>query len=279
MKKQLLTLLAIPILFAACGKSSDNPENKKNENKQLVRIDAVMTPYKFGAASSKDRYRWSYQVFDNEGLLVTSSTRLGFVLDPTKSYEEEVTYKYENKKLVEKKTTNFRYTYAYRGLDTIEVQEYGSQGLYTTQKREYDENARLYKLHTFYHFGGKPELSRTDVYGYNSKGTINNIHILYKPFILGNELHYTYDEKGNMLTEMYFDREDKTTVIQKRHSYTYDDKGRISAHVKSYSTYFRKFKNSYEENGNLMKQDVYTSENIEGPFEQVGVINYSYTYK
>jgi hypothetical protein len=281
MKKQLLTLLAIPILFAACGKSSDHPEteNNKNENKQLVRVDAVMTPYKFGEATPKDRYRWSYQVFDKEGLLVTSSTRVGFELDPTRSYEEEVTYKYENKRLVEKKDPDYRYTYAYRGLDTIEVQEYNSKGLYKSQKREYDASTRLYKLHTFYHNSGKPEIFSTNIYGYDANSRINKIHILYRPFISGNELYYTYDEKGNMLTETFFNREKQTTVVQARRSYTYDDKGRISEHVKSVSTDFRKFKHTYEENGNLMKQDVYTSKSFEGPFQQVGVINYTYTYK
>lgn len=278
MKKQLLTLISFSTLIIAysCSKSNSNDDKPDNE-KKLIKIEAVMTPFKFGQPSAKDKFRWARNEFDENGNIILITKRVGTNdLDGSKSYEDITTFKYESKKIVEKKDDTYRYQIKYSGSDTTEVLKYSSSGLVETKKYEY-LNGKVSSVKIYWN---SPELSSIENFSY----TGNNLTaktVLYKPFTTGNRLEYTYDSHGNMLTETYINVEKNTSNIQAIRAFKYDTNGNITEFIKNvfYLIQFRKWENTYNDNGLLIQQKLYEGNSLDGSFEQVGIIDFMYSYK
>jgi hypothetical protein len=278
MKKQLLTLISLSAILFGCGKSNE-VETMTPAEKKLVSIEAIMTPYKFGAPSTTDQYRWAKQEFNESGQITLSSYRVGINdLDPTKSYDNITRFTYVAGKLTEKKDDTYRYVINYNGNDTLSIARYGSTGLSDIDKYEYNSSGKKVKVNNY---SSDNTLFETRTYAYNSTGLNSTIDIFYKPFITGNQLQYTYDNAGKMLTETYLNREKGTSTIQKQAKYIYDASGRILEYTRSsyYTIIYRKLSYTYDDKNQLIKQDLFESNNINTGFEQKGTINYIYTYK
>jgi hypothetical protein len=277
MKKQLLTLTALPLLFIACSKSPAVPEPEVIPEKKLVKVEAKMTPIIAGTPVSADTFTWSRQEFDQDGNIILSMIRVG--MNSPQSYEEEITYKYENKKITELKESNYRNTYTYIGNTTVEIKKYSRSDLYQTETQEIGANGKVSKIYYYNAKGDERKLYQTTIFSYDANQRNTTREFLIAPDLKGNQSIYTFDAKGNILTESYFNRKANTTVEERKYGYSYNDKGQLQEYIEKPGSEYKKFKNTYGADGTLAMQELSKSSNFEGPFEQVGQIKYTYTYK
>ncbi|SHE86954.1 hypothetical protein [Pedobacter caeni] len=279
MKKQLLTLAAIPLLFIACSKSSTAPETTPEviPEKKLVKVEAKMTPIKAGVPVSADTFTWSRKEFDQDGNITLSMIRVG--MNGPLSYEEEITYKYENKKVTEVKEGNYRNAYAYIGNTTVEIKKYKLSDLYETETREIGANGKVSKIYYYQAQGEERKLFQTTIFSYDANQRNTTKEFLTPPDLNGDQTIYTYDAKGNVLTESSFNRKTNTIIRELKFGYNYNEKGQLQEYIDGSGSDYKKFKNTYGADGMLTIQELSKSSNFDGPFEQVGQINYTYTYK
>ena len=279
MKKTRIALI-IPIIFlAACGKSDDaNP--KPTSEKKVAKIVGVYTSSQ-GGQSSSEKIPWSTQEFDSDHQLTLSSSRVGHDdLDIHNSQLDTTTFKYENGRLIEKKDKNFRYTYAYNGADTVNVTSYHSSNAVVIETREYGPNRKVAKTSSI-DAADNPVEKR--IYGYDAKNNNTTIDRIF--YELGEppfeyQLTFTYDDRQNILTQAFINEKAGTRGVQWRYGYKYDNANHLVEFVRNtlYPFEYRKWKNTYNAEGELIKQDILQSKNFDGPFEQVGTVDYSYTY-
>lgn len=147
-----------------------------------------------------------------------------------------------------------------------------------TWKREYGSNGKLSKESGYYSDG---TLYMIRLFAYDTNGHNSSIEILEKPFTTGNQLLYTYNSRGDVLTETYFDRLRDIVFSVNEYGYTYDSNNRLIEFIKNTSfdkVEYTKWVNTYDEEGRIIKQDMYRSNKFDGPYEQVAVINFTYTY-
>lgn len=276
MKKSILLIL-LPIIFIGCSKSNVDQPTSPTKEQKLMKVEGILTPLKLGKPSESDKFRWSRIEYNSLGNLILSSNRIGVdILDENKSSDDIVRYSYLDGRLYAKEQSSFRYMFEYNGADTAVIYKYGSSGLIETQKID---NLYGKKCRTSTH-DASDKIIRYENFGYDPNGLNITIDIYYPPLDVGNQLVYSYDEKGNILTERYLNREKNTNTLQARFGYKYDPSGKIIEYIKStYDTIeYTKWTNEYDSLGKLLKQNMFRSNNFEGPYQQVAIINYVYTY-
>lgn len=278
MQKTLLSLFMLIIFLTACSKSKD-PKPSPTVKKKVAKIVGVFTPTQAGRSAEK--LAWSTQEFDSDQQLTLSSNRTGYDdLDIRYSHLDTTTFKYSNGKLIEKKENTLTYTYAYNGEDTAEVRTYHPLASTLIETRAYGSNGKLLKTYTI-DAPGNPVEQR--IYGYDAKNNNTTIDWTYyepgrPPFEY--RLIFTYDDRRNVLTQSFINEKAGTKGVNWRYGYTYDNLNRLVEYVRNtvYEVEYRKWKNFYNTDGELMKQEILQSKYFEGPFEQVGIVDYSYTY-
>jgi hypothetical protein len=278
MKITPLPFMLLIILMAACSKSKD-PNPNPIAKKKVAGIVGIFTPSQVG--KSAEKILWSRQEFDIDHQLTLSSNRVGNDdLDTHNSQLDTTTFKYSNGKLVEKKDKNFRYTYTYNGEDTVKVTTYHSSPFIHIETREYGSDRKLVKSFTV-DAPSNPVEQR--LYGYDSKNNNTTIDVTY--YDLGRspfeyQLIFTYDDRQNILTQAFINQKAGTQGVQWRYGYRYDNSNRLVEYVRNtlFPVEYRKWKNTYNAEGELIQQEILQSNNFNGPFELVGTVDYSYTY-
>jgi hypothetical protein len=279
MNKTLVPLIVLIIFLAGCSKSN-GPGPKPTVKKKVSKIVGLYTSSQVGKPSS-EKIPWSTQEFDSNHQLTLSSNRAGHDdLDIHDSQLDTITFKYTSGKLMEKKDKSFWYKYAYNGADTVEVQQYGSLNSVVTETREYGSNQKLAKSFSVDAPGNPLEMR---IYGYDAKKNNTTIDITYYNFNkppFEYQLIFTYDDRQNVLTQFFTSPKTGTKGLQWRYGYKYDSDNRLVEYVRNtlYPVEYRKWKNTYNAEGELIKQDILQSDNFDGPFEQVGTVDYFYTY-
>lgn len=274
MKKSILTLVLATVVFLGCKKDSKNEET--NNNKAVVSVQGTLTPYKFGKESSSDSFLWSVTDFNTDGTIKRIGRTAGVdKYDRNKSYMEYITYSYSSGQLSEKKDDIYRYSYQYSGKDTTEIKKYGSSGLSGIEKRFISEG-RIVK--SDFYLSNSNSIFRTEKNTFDQNGNKTTVEIVYPPKVIGSKLLYTYDAKGNILTETYNSIDEGTSVLQRRLGYKYDSNDRIYEFIKNslYTIEYTKYVNTYNSLGNIIKMEIYKSDKFDGPFEMIGVVNYSF---
>jgi hypothetical protein len=275
MRKQLL-MLSIPLLLIiSCSKDPAKPNGGSSPEINLYTIEGILTPFKSGKEASSDRFTWSIEKYDLGGRLVEESRRQGENnLNKDKSKLVTTTFIYDKDTLIGKQDGTYRYEYVYNRKDTIGIKKYDAAGLIEDQRIAYDSNGQK-RTALIYNSATLHEI-RTYFYGFED--LLTAIHIQSDPLIPGDQLVYTYDSKRNVLVELFLNRAENTTVMQKKFGYKYDENGRIVEYIFNSNGLieYTKHINTYNEKGLLTRKDISTANSFQGPYEQAAVVNYTY---
>lgn len=280
MKKALLLLTAV-IILASCSKnSSTSPDNTKGN---ISKVEAYLTPYKFGLISPKDRILWESQEFNSKSELVLKKWRPNMQFDDVfvKNPLWSESYTLENGEIIEmieKFSGTNRFVYTYNGANIVEVKEYGSGGIYQIEELEYING--LKNKSTLY-YGNRESISRIDIFSYDGNKNLINIFRSYNSASVSDaNIIYEYDNRGNVIKESYNDIDKGTTNTQKIYDYKYGDNGRVLEYIHPGPYMFEFFKDviTYDKDGSIESKIIYRSDKIDGQYEEYASVDYEYTY-
>ncbi len=295
-----LSLLALSIILLASCKKND--PDIPIESVKFSKIESVFTPYQYpdGELIPSKAFLFTSDSYDKNGNLTFSMNRsFGYTnFDTLESKLVNITYKYENHRLVEKNSATAAngsfsfnnkiiYTYTNKG-DTAEVRYYNNNTNILTNRLgyTYGSNGKPSRI-TYYRISddGNGHAAGSEYYSIllkydNNKNIIERSKIVpYVEHPANFTIQYSYNSKNDLIkAEDFIDPNDPNIIsVQPFYEaqYTYDEKGRITEFKKTEATYINnyrvltvyRFVNNYNDGGLLSSQLYYINSVKYGIFE------------
>lgn len=269
MKKYFIYVFAF--LFLSCSKNQTLPPEDKNDGK-LTEIKQTLFGYSYGELSSHGR-DWAKQDFDNDGNLIRLSEHPSINYKSNVNVPRTTNYTYENNVLTEYRDWNWRYKLSYKDGEIYQKDVYSSNGLSRRYIYEY-ENNQLQKEYEYFSTFDEPLIKRYYTY---VNGRVSEIYIEYSSSDNG-QLVYKYDDRGNLLTEVYITPSTGKSTIQIDNKYEYDNTGRML--VKYFKESITNYKATYKYDDSNLITEVFYERNISGSdYEDWALVKYDYTYR
>jgi hypothetical protein len=286
-------LLAVLLIFSSCEKPDEPiPVDEPTPLQKLAshKVHMVFYHYTEGHLVEDIKYSWSYEAYDQAGLLTQKQYRNNntspFIADNT-LFTENNTYEagfIKEKEILRSDHPSYK-TYQRYTIENNRIKSYdlfaGNNSLihkyWFDYKNGSEKPSTLY--YSEYPFEAEPS---TYEYTYDAKGNkIKEVITLKKNMITNaTAFHWEYDAHNNITKETFINRWGEPKV--KTMTYKYDSKGSVTEMVynlNDHSKTLHKYVYHYDEKGFLQKEDVFVADNYsQGEYKLRGHKIHTYTF-
>ncbi len=242
-----------------------------------------MIPFKYGEPSPTDDLIWESETYDSEGRIIKRQFRPGNSVDSPTNILYIQDFTYENDQLIEMEEWSLsgksRHVYTYSDNRLTKEEVYDEDGLIEKFLYFYSgSSSNPSEMHYWWNFFDNPPTIHT--YKYDSRGNKIEEEIDFQNEDEENGvLYWEYDNYDNVIKESYRSPHTGNVSTQYRAEYEYANQGDILIKTFTSSMYYvQQHKYGYKENGSIHQIDVFEAGDFDETFEQVGRIEYSYTF-